>query len=163
MGLTESRPVHELTAADFQRHPIREFRVDAEGADDTDESHASPAPAGLCHGDCGSFMVQATILLKNGQELPGAVQVDLLGSKELFTPAFVYVQGERLDPLSTDAAIRIERITKLSDARPASWRLSVPFVGDAEKRAGKIAQSRLVQALQLLVRLASLRFIRRGE
>lgn len=158
MSPTGSRPVHELTEADFQRHPVWRFVGDAEEGGEADESHAEPAPSGLREGEYASFMVRATFLLKNGQTLPGAVQVDLLGPRTLFTPAFAYVRGKTLDPLAADAETRISRITKVSDARPASWSLDAPFAGESEVRTGSIAQSVFFQALVLLVRLVSLRF-----
>ena len=163
MNHAESRPAHELTEADLQRHPVWQFRVDAEGTDDADESHAVPAPSGLCLGEFGSFIVQASFLLKNGRKLPGAVQVDLLGTKALFTPAFIYAQGKTLDPLAADAETRIGRILKMSNARPASWCLDETFVGESQRRTGRIARSGMLQALSLLVRLIALRFARRSQ
>lgn len=161
MGRSDSRPVHELTEADLQRHHVWQFMLDADGTGDVDESHASPTTTGLRLGEYGSFIVAATSLLRNGQELPGAVQVDLLGSKVLVTPTHLFVQGKTLDPLASDAEARVARVTKSSNADPSRWRLDELFIGESEFRSGRIAKAGIGQAVGLLARLLSLRFARR--
>ena len=163
MAPTASIAVCELTEADLEREPIWQFRTEAEGKDDVDESHASPNPDGLRVGSFGSFIVQATYVLKNGQELPGAVQVDLLGPKVLLAPAFLWAQGKQLDPLAPDVETRLRRITGVPNSRPSCWRLGVPFAGESRVPTGRIAQSNFMQALGLFGRLVSLRFIQRGH
>jgi hypothetical protein len=160
---TDSIAVNNLTEADLQRDPVWQFKMESEGEDGVDESHASPNPAGLRIGSFGSFIVRATYVLQTGQELPGAVQVDLLGPKVFFSPAFLCVQGKQLDPDAPDLETRLTRITKIAGGRPKSWRLSVPFAGESKPRTGRIAQSRFIQAAGVFWQLVRLRFSRRGH
>lgn len=155
--------VYDLTEADLLHDPVWQFCTDAEDEAGVDESHVSPNADGLRMGSFGSFIVRARYVLGNGQELPGAVQVDLLGSKLLFAPAFLCVQGKQLDPVAPDVEKRLLRITKIASGRPVSWRLEVAIAGESTLRAGRISQSRLVQAFHLLIQLVWLRFIRRGR
>lgn len=163
MEPTESVPACKLTQADFQRHPVWRFELDSEHHTGADESHVSPAAEALRLGTYGSFLVAATFGLKNGQELPGAVQVDLLGKKVLFTPAVIHAQGKSLDPLGSDTHSRLGRIVKASQAQPIAWRLDAHFTGEPAVRRGRISQSTWVRALGLLVRLILLRFTRRDR
>ncbi len=138
------------------------FRLDAESEDGVDESCVSPFREGLRLGVFGSFIVSATYCLADGRELPGTVQVDFLGSKMIFTPPCLYAQGKSIDPFAPDVETRLSRITKTHKSRPTRWRLDVPIVGESVARSGRIARSGFVQALGLIVRLVSLRFIRRS-
>ncbi len=154
---------YTLTNADFQRHPVWQFKTDAESDGVADESCVAPAPGSLQLGAFGSFMVHATYGLKNGAELAGAVQVDLLGAKVLFTPVVMYVHGKQIDPLAPDVEARLARITKAAATRPERWRLNVPFSGEPAVRSGRIARSTFAQALGLFARLVLLRFHRRHQ
>lgn len=156
-----SVPVYRLTETDFQRHPVWQFTTDAEGVDGGDESYVSPAADSLQRGVFGSFMVGATYRLTHGPALPGAVQVDILGAKVLFTPAFIYIHGKPIEALASDVATRLARITKTAANRPEGWRLNVLFDGESAPRSGRIARFRLVQAIGLVLHLISLRFNRR--
>jgi len=159
MEHTESVPAYNLTEADFQRHPIWQFELDSEHKVGANESHVSPAAAtALSLGTYGSFLVAATFRLKNGHELPGAVQVDFLGDKVHFTPTAIFARGKLLDPLSSDAQRRLARIIKTSGAKPVVWRLNAYVAGESTLRRGRIWQFTLVKALILLVQLISLRF-----
>jgi hypothetical protein len=160
---TDSIAVNDLTEADLQRDPVWQFKVESEGEDGVDESHVSPNLDSLRLGSFGSFIVRATYVLKSGQELPGAVQVDLLGTKVFLTPAFLCVKGKQLDPDAPDLETRLTRITKIAGGRPTSWRLSVPFAGESTPRTGRIAQSRFIQAAGVFLQLVRLRFSRRSH
>lgn len=162
MSDAESVPVHLLTEDHLRTHPVWRFRLEAEGEEGIDETHVAPDSAQLQAGANGSFIVSASYVLDNGQDLPGAVQVDVLGTKMHFTPAMLCVRGRQLDPLAPDVAARLGRILHASDCRPASWRLNVPIGGESAPRRGRIPRSRWLQALGLLLRLLSLRFARRG-
>ena len=163
MSSDASIPVYELTDGHFSCNPVWQFRPESEGERGADESHAVPASSGLHLGTYGSFMVHARYLLTSGQELPGAVQVDILGRKVVFTPTFLYVGGKSIDPLSADLETRISRITKQPKSRPTKWILSATFLGEADPRSGRIWKSRLFLGLGLLARLVSLRLIPRSK
>jgi len=158
-----SIPVYELSDGHFSGNPVWQFKPESEDERGTDESHAVPAPNGLHLGTYGSFIVHAQYLLTSGLELPGAVQVDILGRKVLFTPAFLYVGGKSIDPLSADIETRISRITRQPKSRPIKWILRATFVGEADPRSGRIWKSRLLLGLGLLARLVSLRLIPRDK
>lgn len=160
---SESVPVDALTEEQLQAHPVWRFRLDAEGEEGVDETHVTPAVADLRPGEYGSFIVSASYKLDNGQELPGAVQVDVLGSKVHCTPVLLCARGKQLDPLEPDIAARLGRITHASDCRPASWRLAVPIAGESAPRRGRIPKSRWFQAIVLLFRLIVLRSARRRQ
>jgi hypothetical protein len=160
MARVESVPASELTAADFQRHTVWQFALDSEQTAGTDESHVSPAKEALSLGTYGSFLVAATIGLKDGQELPGAVQADFMGKKVHFTPLAIYARGKSLDPLDSNSHSRLARLMKTSKAKPIAWRLNTHLVGESSVRRGRISQSTFVRTLRLLVQLISLRFAR---
>ncbi len=160
---SESVPVDSLTEEQLQAHPVWRFRLDAEGEEGVDETHVTPAAADLRVGEYGSFIVSAAYKLDNGQELPGAVQVDILGAKVHCTPVLLCARGKQLDPLAADIAARLGRITHASDCRPASWRLAVPIAGESTPRKGRIPKSRWFQAIALLFRLIVLRSARRRQ
>jgi hypothetical protein len=162
MARSPSIPAHEFTEGDFTHNPVWRFELESDGARGADESHVVPASSGLHLGTYGSFMVHARYLLTNGQEVTGAVQVDILGRKVAFTPALLYMDGKSIDPLSTDIETRVARITKQARSRPAKWTLNTTFAGEASPRSRRIWKSKFIQALSLLARLASLRFIPRG-
>ena len=163
MNRSESVPAYQLTEADFQRHGAWQFDLDAEHTPGADESHVSPAAEAPGLGMHGSFLLAATFRLKNGHELPGAVQADFLGRKVHFTPAAIYAQGKSVDPLDSDTRTRLARITKAANANPIAWRLDAHLAGEPTVRRGRIARSRWVQAFVLLVQLISLRFARRAS
>jgi hypothetical protein len=158
MARIKSIPAYELTETHLLLDPVWQFRVDDEGEEGSDETHVLPTQAGLRLGTFGSFVAHATYTFKDGYELPGAVQVDILGAKVILTPAFLYVQGKTLDPLATDVETRLARITGTVKTRPTKWQLNVHFVGEGTVRSGRIYQSRWIQVLVLVARLISLRF-----
>ncbi len=161
MTVAESVPVDALTEEQLRVHPVWRFRLDAEGEEGIDETHVTPAAADLRLGTHGSFIVSASYTLDNGQDLPGAVQVDVLGPKVYCTPVLLCARGKQLDPLEPDIAARLGRITHASNCRPASWRLAVPIAGESAPRRARIPKSRWFQAVVLLFRLISLRSARR--
>jgi hypothetical protein len=163
MSSDVSIPVYELTDHHFSSDPVWQFKLESGGERESDESHAVPASNGLHLGTYGSFMVHARYLLTSGHELPGAVQVDILGQKVVFTPTFLYVGGKSIDPLSADIETRISRITRQPKSRPTKWILRATFAGEADPRSGRIWKSRLLLGLGLLARLVSLRLIPRGK
>jgi hypothetical protein len=163
MGSNGSVSANTLSASDLQSHPIWQFRTDAEGDEEVDESHVAPSIEPVALGAYGSYLVAATYGLKNGTSLPGSVQVDVLDQKVHFTPAVVYAQGKPVDPLAHDAEQRLSRITKSSNTRPLHWELTVAFQGEKQVRRGRIARSTFGTALALLVRLVLLRFGGRGQ
>lgn len=158
MSHGESVPLPELTEDSFVRAPVWQFGLEEEGTGD--ESRAFPATDTIRLGIYGSFMVRALYRLRNGEQFPGAVQVDLLNHKAIFTPAFLYVGGKSLDPLAQDIGTRMARITKQTDCQPTHWTLGITIPGDKRPRSGRIAQSRVMQALGLLARLVLLKLYR---
>jgi hypothetical protein len=154
---TESISADQLSATDFQLHPIWQFRTNAEGDADADESHVTPSTEPLALGSFGSYIVAATYGLKNGANLPGSVQVDMLGQKVFFTPVVVYAKGKAVDALAHDAALLLARITKTANTQPLKWELAVVFHGERAARRGRIARSKFGRALALLVQLFLLR------
>ncbi|MEQ1516838.1 MAG: hypothetical protein ABL931_10155 [Usitatibacteraceae bacterium] len=157
MASTDSISAEQLSATDLRSHPIWQFRMDAEGNEDVDESHVTPSAAPLALGSFGSYIVAATYGLKNGANLPGSVQVDVLGQKVHFTPAVVYAKGKAVDALAHDAELRLARITQTSNTRPLNWQLAVPFHGERAVRRGRIAKSTFGKAMATLVQLFLLR------
>jgi hypothetical protein len=153
-------PVYELAESDFARDPVWQFVSESVGEEGIDESYAEPAPNGLSLGGSGSFMVGARYLLTDRRELPGAVQVDILGRYASFTPTFLYVQGRPVDPLSVDVATRIARITHGTQSPPVRWCLDAKFAGEVDPRSGRISRSRLIRGIGILARLVRLRIMR---
>ncbi|MBC3832525.1 hypothetical protein H8K33_13540 [Undibacterium amnicola] len=161
MPNTNPIPANMLTASHLKTHPVWQFCGDAESDADYDESYVKPCEEALALGAFGSYLVAANYQLANGDVLPGAVQLDLLGAKVHFTPSTIYVKEKSIDPLAHDASVRLTRITKTSNTQPVQWTLAVHFDGEQNLRSGKIAKTRWVTALSLLVRLVVLRFSRR--
>ncbi|MEY4561666.1 MAG: hypothetical protein RLZZ618_943 [Pseudomonadota bacterium] len=158
MNDAEAVSAPQLTEAHLQRHPVWQFNADHEDA--ADESQLTPVP-GLPPDTWGSFIVSATFTLENGRELPGAVQVDSLGTKLVCTPAFIWAGGKGVEALGHDTALRLARLTKASGTRPLAWQLAVAVGGELTPRRGRIARFQWLQAFGLVLRLISLRFRRR--
>ncbi len=154
-------PANMLTASHLQTHPVWQFCGDAESDADYDESYIEPCENTLALGAFGSYLVAANYQLANGDVLPGAVQLDLLGAKVYFTPSTIYAKEKSIDPLAHDASVRLTRITKTSNTQPVQWTLAVSFNGEQNLRSGKIARTRWITALSLLIHLIGLRFSRR--
>lgn len=154
--------ITELTLADFERCPVWQFAVDAEGEPDADETCVTAVPGGFGVGAYGSFVVFARYRMNTGQEYPGAVQVDVLGRKLFFTPAILYAGGKSLDPLAPDLQTRVFRITKES-ARPLAWTLRATLSNELSPRTGRMAQSRLLRIASAWLQLVRVRFVPRGR
>jgi hypothetical protein len=145
-------PCSELSEADFANNPVWRFALPSERSEDTDETHVRPDSDGLRLGTYGSYLVQARFALSNGESAPGAVQVDILGQRVFFTPAFLYLGGEPVDPMDGGAGrMRAER-----------WTLNEIFAGEARPRSARIFHSTIIQLLAILVQLFRMRFARGG-
>jgi hypothetical protein len=156
-------PVHTLTTENLRRFAVWRYLHDDEGGEGTDESFVTPADEVPPAGGYGSFVVAATYLLHGGDELPGAVQFDQLGSKRKFTPILIHAAGQCLDPLASDVTARISRLQNAPGGPPVRWTLDITLPGDRAPASGRIYRSRVLQALALLVQLVSLFFTPRGR
>jgi len=155
--------VSKLTEADLLRHPLWQFVGDDDGENGGDESHVSPVLELSLAEVTGSFIAYATYKLKNGQDIPGAVQVDVVRSKAYFTPAFIYVGSKALDPLEANITSRIARLTKSTDTQPVKWTLAAILKGETSPRTGRISQFLFIKAIVLVARLIALRLARRSR
>ena len=154
-------PVHALTAEQLRAYPVWAYMLDAEGDADSDESYVSAQAAPPARSSHGSYVVSATFLLRGGDQLPGAVQVDQLGTKRLFTPILIHAAGKSLDPLASDITTHLARLRKSAAEPPVRWRLNMTLPGDQAPASGRISGSRTVQALGLLLRMIWLSFTSR--
>jgi len=149
----------DLTEADFAGRPVWRFRRAEDAAAQTDESHVEPDPGALRLGGNDSFLVAARYAMDDGSRRPGAVQVDIIGRRVMFTPALLFVAGRSLDPLAADVGVRIARITRGTASRPTAWMLDASFVGEPLPRRGRIAGSVLMRAAGLAARLLWLHWV----
>lgn len=156
-------PVHTLTTENLRQFAVWRYLLDDEGGEGTDESFVTPADEVPPAGSYGSFVVAATYLLHGGGELPGAVQLDQLGSKRQFTPILIHAAGKCLDPLASDITVRLARLQKAPDSAPVRWTLNITLPGDQAPTSGRIYRSRALQALAVFIQLVSLFFARRGR
>ncbi|MBS1139575.1 MAG: hypothetical protein H6R13_1028 [Proteobacteria bacterium] len=163
MSLIPPLPVNTLSIENLQQFPVWRYLQDDEGGEGTDESFVTPAEEAPPSGVYGSYVVFATFLLHGGDELPGAVQLDLLGSKRQFTPILIHAAGKCLDPLAADIASRLTRLRKVPGGPPVRWTLDITLPGDKAPASGRIARSRALKALGLLAQLVSLFFTPRGR
>jgi len=156
-------PVHALTAENLRVFPVWAYLLDDEGEEGIDESYVKPMAAPPAIGSYGSYVLSATIMLRGGDLLPGAVQLDQLGTKRLFTPILIHAAGKSLDPLAEDVAKRLSRLRKTPSGAPIRWTLAITLPGDKAPASGRIAGSRWLKALTLLTRLVSLFFTPRSR
>jgi hypothetical protein len=156
-------PVHTLTTENLRRFAVWRYLHDDEGGEGTDESFVAPADEVPPVWGHGSFVVAATYLLHGGDELPGAVQLDQLGSKRQFTPILIHAAGKCLDPLASDVTAQLSRLQKAPGGPPVRWTLNLTLPGNTAPASGRIYRSRALQALALLVQLVSLFFTPRGR
>lgn len=156
-------PVNLLTTENLRQFPVWRYLHDDEGGEGTDESFVTPADEMPPARGYGSFVVAASYRLHGGAELPGAVQLDLLGAKRLFTPILIHAAGRGLDPLAADVAVRLARLRKAADGPPVGWRLDITLPGDRVPTTGRIHRSRVLKAFTLFARLAALFFTPRGR
>lgn len=151
-------PVNTLTTENLRQFAVWRYLHDDEGGDGTDESFVTPADEVPPVGSHGSFVVGATYLLDDGDALPGAVQLDQLGAKRLFTPILIHVAGKCLDPLAADLAGCLSRRQKKPSGPPVRWTLDITLPGDKAPASGRIFRSRALRALVLLAQLGSFLF-----
>lgn len=158
--MTHSPPVpaHKLTTENLSHIPVWRYLHDDECEAGLDESFVTPADEAPPIGAYGSYVVAATFMLPGGDLLPGAVQLDQLGTKRLFTPILILATGKCLDPLAADIAPRLSRLRKKPGGAPVRWKLDITLPGDKAPASRRISRSRVLQALGLLVQLASLFF-----
>jgi hypothetical protein len=154
-------PVNTLTTENLRQFAVWRYLDDEECGEGTDESFVTPADEVPPVGSHGSFVVAATYLLHGGDAFPGAVQLDQLGAKRLFTPILIHVAGKCLDPLAADLAARLSRLQKTPSGQPVRWTLDISLPGDKAPASGRIFRSRALRALALLAQLVSLFFTRR--
>jgi hypothetical protein len=163
MSLLPPIPVNTLTTENLRQFPVWRYLHDDEGDDGTDESFITPAEEVPPAGSHGSFVVAATYLLPDGSELPGAVQLDLLGTKRQFSPILIHAAGKCLDPQAADVANRLTRLRKTPGGPPVLWILDITLPGEQAPASGRIYRSRAIQALALLAQLVSLFFTPRSR
>jgi hypothetical protein len=163
MNTTAPVPVHALTAENLRASPVWAYLLDAEGDEEIDESYVKPVAAPPPIGSYGSYLLSATYTLPGGEELPGAVQLDQLGTKRQFTPMLIHAAGKSLDPLAADVARQLSRLRKTPSGPPIRWTLAITLPDDNAPASGRIARSRWFQALALLAQLVSLFFTRRSR
>ena len=163
MRFTPPVSVATLTSEKLRHTPVWRYLQDDECNDDQDESFVTPADEAPPIGAHGSYVVSATFTLRGGEKLPGAVQVDQLGTKRYFTPILIDAAGKCLDPLATDVAARLSRLRKTPSGPPVRWRLDITLPGDSAPASRRIFKSRTLQAFSLLARLVALFFTPRGR
>lgn len=141
----------KLTERHFAATPVWRFLADDQPG--IDESHVEPVPDAPGLGTHASFLVAARFCMSDGQQRPGAVQVDVLGRRVSCLPALLYVGDRSLDPLASDVGTRIARITHQPRSQPTAWTLAVAFAGETMPRRGRIARWHGLRAAGLLVKL----------
>lgn len=160
MHLDASKPVHQLTQADLQAHPVWRYLDDGDGPEQADESWVAPVASPPGRGDHGSFFIRSRFTLRNGRQLPGIVQLTVLGRHLMVEPACIHAHDKSIDVDAPDAARRLERLLQTPDAQPVRWELTLPLRGETQLRSGRVVQSRWLLALLLLARLIKLRLLR---
>ena len=93
-----------------------------------------------CQGQSWQLRGVRHFLLRGGDQLPGAVQVDQLGTKRLFTPILIHAAGKSLDPLASDITPHLARLRKSAAEPPVRWRLNVTLPGDQVPASGRISR-----------------------
>lgn len=150
-----------LTPADLAAHPVWRFLTPEEAAKDgADESWVSAQVASPALGEHGSYLVAASYRLRDGTTVPGLVQVDVLGSQVEFDPCVILAGGKSVEPLGHDAAQRLARLLKVSDAQPVHWALDTLLGGETAVREAPIGKPGVMQVLGLLFKLARLKRLR---
>lgn len=152
------RPANELPEADFQGSGVWRFvGPDEMEQFEVDESYvvlqASPPGAG----EHGSYLIAARYELRNGDVLPGFVEVGVLGTRCEVTPSVIFAAGKSVEALGRDTETRLQRLLKIGNAQPVRWQLAQPLRGEAQARSGSIGRPGLSQALGLLAQLARLK------
>lgn len=156
-------PVPELTAEHLRAHPVWAFLTDDEGEENQDESFVKPLPAPPSVGSYGSYVLSATFTLREGDQIPGAIQLDQLGNKRHFTPILIHAAGKQLDPLDPDVEKRLTRLRKTPGGPPVRWVLDITLPGDAAPLSRKFSRFRAIRILGMLAKLVLLRFTPRGR
>lgn len=154
------KPVHDLTAADMQAHAVWKYLADEEGPGQADESWVAPVASVPGLGEYGCYFVSGRFTLQNGQQLPGVVQVDILGRHITLEPLWIHANGKCIEVLGSDTARRLERILKVEKAQPARWELTLPLRGENRLRSARVVRSRWGQAAMLVAKLVRLRLLR---
>jgi hypothetical protein len=150
-----------LTPSDLAAHPVWRFLTpDEAAAAGADESCVCAEAAPPAVGAHGSYLVAATYRLRDGTTTAGLVQVDVLGARVEFDPCVIFAAGKSVEPLGHDAARRLARLLKITDAQPVGWTLAVTLGGERALRSQAIGRPGAAQVLGLLFKLARLKRMR---
>jgi hypothetical protein len=161
MDTASDRPAPMLDASAVETSPVWRFLAAGESsAPDADESFVRSQATAPAIGEFASYLVAATYTLSSGVKLPGLVQVDVLGRVIEFTPSTIYASGKQVDPLASDAEIRLTRLLRKEGTKPAHWQLNVTLVGESNPRSEPIASSGFLRAMGLKSKLARLKPLR---
>lgn len=153
-----AKDASSLTAQDLAAHPVWRFITPEDATvPGADESWVIAQAAPPLFGEHGSYLVAATYALQGGAQVPGIVQVDVLGGQVECDPCVIFAGGKSVEPLGTDAARRLERLLKLPDTQPVRWRLGVLLAGETTAREQAIGKPGAAQVLGLLFKLARLK------
>ncbi len=141
--------------------PVWRFLQPGESTDpDADESYVRSSNTPPSPGEYASYLIRATFAFDHELNLPGLVQVDIIGQTVEFTPCSVFASGKAVDPLAKDAAVRLTRILKQEVSPARRWTLDVVLKGERDHRTQPLSGSSLIEALGLLAKLGRLRRLR---
>lgn len=158
---SEDRQAPLLDAEAIAQHPVWRFLLDGESTDPAaDESCVRPTNTPPGRGDYASYLLAARYTLDDGTQLPGLVQVDILGQRVDTTPCAILIGQRQIDPLDKTAPHRLARLLHRKPSRPVHWQLAVVLAGERVARRGKVGRPGLLLSLLLLWRLIRLKYQR---
>ncbi|MFP5390784.1 MAG: hypothetical protein ACLGI6_04445 [Gammaproteobacteria bacterium] len=150
IDLAERKPFSRLTRADFAAFPIWEWADNETGFEAQDESFVRPtAHAIVPTADFAQFLVQASVRLRNGTEMPGCVEVTVQGCRVHCVPTVVFMLDRHLDFVGLESTRLLSRYTKTPDNSPVKWTLSVLLIGEKKTRSGRVRRGIVMRVIEL--------------
>lgn len=164
--MSQAKAFGKLRRSDFEECPVWEWQLD-ETAAPTDDAAADESfvhPTSHRHVPTAGFaqwLVGSTIVLADGSEMPGIVEVTVNDGAVSCQPITVFLLERKLAIPARETNRLLARYAKAAWAHPVGWRLSVPIAGEASPRQGKLEGADLTDltrtAMDVLLALKRLR------
>lgn len=164
--MSDARPFAKLRRADLEQAPIWEWQSDgSESSADapaSDESFVRPtAHRRVPVTGFAQWLVAGTIVLADGSEMPGIVEVTVHEGAIACEATTVFLLERKLTFPARETNRLLARYTKSPQAHPVAWRLSVPLEGEEAPRQGTLEGTDLKDltqvAMDVLLALKQLR------
>ena len=147
------KPYAKLNRADLVEFPIWEWLPDDAASDidgSTDESFIQPTHLSkIPSNGFGQYIAAATISLRNGERLPGIVEVTTANDSISIQATTVFLLDRQLQIPGMETNRLLTRYTKILENYPVGWELNVRIGEESESRTGAIKHGDLKEIVAM--------------